>query len=116
MRPTTAGGEALYHFTVPVTGTYVVWGRVLAPGSSADSFFVAVDTEPWGIWDTEQSTGATWGWDALNYRTGLLPEPSAPPVRLSLTVGSHTLRLKQRENGTKLDRLLITNDLTFVPR
>jgi Pectate lyase superfamily protein/Bacterial TSP3 repeat len=115
-RPTAAGGEALYHFTVPATGTYVIWGRVLAPGSSADSFFVAVDTAPLAIWDLVQSTGGTWGWDAVSYRTGLTPEPSAPAMRLPLTAGPHTLRLKQRENGTKLDRLLVTNDLTFVPR
>ena len=34
---------------------------------------------------------------------------------LFLNAGTHTLRIQQRESGTKLDRLLITNDLEFTP-
>ena len=34
----------------------------------------------------------------------------------TLSAGEHVLMIKHREDGTKLDRLLITNDLSFVPQ
>ena len=40
----------------------------------------------------------------------------ANPVVYSLTAGPHTFTVKQRENGTKLDRILITDDMAYVPQ
>ena len=37
------------------------------------------------------------------------------PVTYYLEAGQHTLKVKQREDGTKLDRILITDDMQFVP-
>jgi len=48
-----------------------------------------------------------WVWDQAASHT--------TPV-FYLDAGSHTLTLKQRESGTKLDKLIITNDLTLVPQ
>src|SRR5689334_14642149 len=33
-------GQASYAFSVPTSGTYKVWGRVIAPTTSDDSFWV----------------------------------------------------------------------------
>jgi hypothetical protein len=103
--PASTGGETLYHFTVPVTGIYAVWGRVLVSGG--DSFFVEMDDNPPLNWRTQYGQG-NWVWDQVH-------EPSTAPARFTLAPGTHTLRIKQREDGTKLDHLLITNDLSYTP-
>jgi hypothetical protein len=107
--PATPGGEAHYQFTVPVAGTYVVWGRVRSHGGTADSFFVALDAGSPLLWLTRAGGRETWGWDRVRSRGQAF-------TRFTLPAGTHTLRLLEREDGTKLDRLLITNDLQFVPR
>jgi hypothetical protein len=36
-------------------------------------------------------------------------------VTFNLTGGSHTLTIAYREDGAKLDKVLVTNDSGFVP-
>jgi hypothetical protein len=109
-----SGGEVVYHFSVPVAGTYALWGRVIAnkhnDGSVDDSFFVQLDTAAYFPWYTPHSGQDTWGWGRVKPSDG-----TNPGGQYTLSAGEHTLRLKQREDGTKLDRLLITNDLTYIP-
>ena len=57
-----------------------------------------------------------WQWDAVNlWGSGEEFMPEIDPVVFSLSPGEHTLRIIQREDGAKLDSLLITNDLSYVP-
>jgi hypothetical protein len=101
------GGYAEYSFDVPVAGQYVLWGRVLSNSGSNDSFFVSLDNSGYLIWDTLIS--GSWVWDrAIN-------RDVADPAYFNLTAGTHTLRIEQREDGAKVDRLLLTNDLSYVP-
>jgi hypothetical protein len=51
-----------------------------------------------------------WSWQEVNDLR------SSDPTHFSLESGEYTLTIKQREAGTKLDRLLITNDLQYVPQ
>ena len=37
------------------------------------------------------------------------------PVRFVLPAGVHTIKIKLREDGTKLDKMLLTNDIHYVP-
>jgi hypothetical protein len=103
------GGEALYQFTAPVTGTYVVWGQVSAPSTASDSFFVAMDEAPYFVWGLPRDASGAWQWAALS------EAGSKQAVRFELAAGEHTLRVKQREDGAKLDRLVLTNDVDFIP-
>ncbi len=107
--PTQTGGEAVYTFVVPVTGTYLIWGRVISNNGEDDSFFVSVDNSASLLWDTERGGTETWVWDRISNRGG------ADPALFTLNAGTHTLRIAQREDGTKLDKLLITDDLGFIP-
>jgi glucose/arabinose dehydrogenase len=105
--PTTQpGGQVTYTVTLPTTGTYVIWGRVRAGGGGDDSFWVSIDGGPFALW--EIPVASAWVWDEVNNR-GV-----ADPVLFSLTAGTHTVVVKQREDGAQLDRLLITSDLAFV--
>jgi hypothetical protein len=101
------GGNAEFFFEVPAAGQYLLWGRVLSSHGSNDSFFVSMDGGPFLLWDTQVSN--QWVWDKVNNRD------VADPVYFDLAPGVHTLLIQQREDGTKIDTLLLTNDLKFVP-
>jgi hypothetical protein len=105
--PTSKAGTATYTFTVASTGTYRIWARVLAPTAGDNSFFVSMDGGDFQRWDTAVST--SWTWDLVNVNSG------ADPKLFQLASGTHTLILMQREDGTKIDKLIITNNDAFVP-
>lgn len=100
-----AGALAL-DVDVPVAGTYVLYGRVSAPTSGDDSLFVQVDDGPQWLWDTARSPAGQWSWDAVAHRGG------ADPISVYLSAGHHTLTVSHREDGTRLDRMLLTRSGT----
>lgn len=102
-----AGGYAQFSFEVPVAGQYLIWGRVAAKDWNADSFYVAIDNGSFVLWDIP--FGGGWEWVPVKNRT------SPYAITFDLTKGAHTLTIKQREAGAKLDRILITNDFEFAP-
>ena len=62
------------------------------------------------------NTSDNWIWDGVNHwGNGTEENPKIDPVVFNLTEGEHTLKIKQREDGAKLDALIITNDPSFVP-
>jgi hypothetical protein len=122
--PAQPGEMVKYDLAVTTAGTYTIWGRVRPDEDGLGSFFVNVspatrtEATTYHLWDIATLTTAsntttaatTWGWRRVN-NLGV-----ADPVRFSLTPGEYTLILKPREAGTKLDRLLITNDLQYIPQ
>lgn len=109
--PLLPAGEARYGFEVPASGVYMIWGRVQAD-IDADSFLVVLDEnyEEAVLWDTARSTNSEpWRWDGVNDR-GV-----GDPALFLLEAGEHTLTIKQREDGAKIDKILITNDFDYTP-
>jgi hypothetical protein len=105
-----SGGYVEYSFQVPVAGNYMAWGRVIANTDDDDSFYIKMDNGEYALWDITLGGTETWVWDKVNNR-GV-----ADPVIYSLEAGNHTLRIKQREDGAKIDRILITNNEQYVPQ
>lgn len=103
---TLPGGYAQFSFEVPAAGQYLIWGRVAAKDWSADSFYVAVDNGSFVLFDVP--VGGSWAWETVKNRT-------TNAIPFELTAGTHTLTIKQREAGAKIDRILITNDMGFAP-
>ena len=103
------GGTIMATYTVNLTqgGVYIFWGRVQAYDKRDNSFFIQIDEKLDNLWEVE--TGDSWHWDKVNNRDVL------DPVRFVLTPGVHTIRIKLREDGAKLDKVLLTNDTSFVP-
>jgi hypothetical protein len=95
-----------YNFKAPAAGDYVIWGRVRSSSGSDNSFFIAIDDGDYALWDTKRSK--SWAWDQINSR-------ASDPVVYHLQAGDHTLIIKQREDGTRLDKILITGDLAYTP-
>ncbi|RLC00423.1 MAG: hypothetical protein DRH90_18510 [Deltaproteobacteria bacterium] len=102
-----ADGSVEYTFQITESGDYVVWGRVIAQDSSSNSFYVAMDNGDEHLWSMQRSED--WLWDMVSNRSG--PDPSV----FYLEQGFHTLRISKRENNAQIDRILITNDLNFLP-
>lgn len=96
---TSPAGKAELPFHVPAAGTWYVWIRLHGASTTSDAWFESVDGA------TRQSiapsaTGA-WKWTAGRSYT--------------LAQGLHSLELGGREAQARADRVLVTNDPTFVP-
>ncbi len=105
----TKPGKVMATYTVNLTqdGQYILFGRVIAPTTVDDSFYVQIDNGADITWDL--TNGTAWHWDKVRDRG------TSGPVKLNLKAGLHTIKIKWREDGAKLDTLLLTSDLNYVP-
>ncbi|WKN44951.1 chondroitinase-B domain-containing protein [Tunicatimonas pelagia] len=92
--PTAPEDRISYSVEVEEAGRYALWGRVLTPSNSDDSFWVRVNGGDWQIWFTGVFTEWSWVRNA-NY---------------DLTAGSNTIDIAYREDGSQLDKLYLTKD------
>lgn len=99
-------GVASFAFTVAQEDTYNVWGRVIAPTGNDDSFFVQIDSGAIQMWDVPQ--GSSWAW-------GQVKDKTIGTFYARLAPGTHTIYFRQREDGTKLDKVILINDPLFIP-
>jgi|GEM_PF-1246380 len=87
-------------------GNYLLWGRVMGPDASSNSFYAQIDSGTRYTWDIP--VGKTWVWSRLSQ--------GSSPVIFNLSQGSHVLTIDGREDGSRLDRLLLTTDPNFTPQ
>jgi hypothetical protein len=100
-------GYATYTFEVPDSGNYFIWGRVNAASTRSNSFSITIDGAGYVLWETKVSKN--WLWNPVKNRR------DADPKVYYLNAGRHSLTVKQRESGTKLDMILITDDFDYIP-
>ena len=101
-------GRTTLRFQVRHAGAFKLWGRLIAPTRADDSFWLQVDDGPWIQWN-DIPAGAGWHWAEL------FDDRASKVPTFDLAAGSHTLTVAYREDGAKLDRLLVTSDPTFSP-
>jgi lysophospholipase L1-like esterase len=77
-----------------------VWVRGLGPSGSADSIWVGLDGDDSNVLRINPTRG-TWGWETA-------------AAQLSVPAGVHTINIWMREDGTIVDRLLLT-PISTVP-
>jgi hypothetical protein len=95
----------------PKPGSYWLWGRASAPSASTDSFYVRVDNGNWITWNNLASSGSDWHWErVVNSNAG-----NAPVVMNFGTFGNHTLEIRYREGGAKIDRFFMAKDANVSP-
>lgn len=99
-------GVASFPVNINKAGQYVLWGRVSAAENS-DSFFVQIDNGLNYFWSLEK--GSAWHWDQVNDQTSRVD-----PLKFTLSAGAHTIKIKLREDGSKIDRIFLTNDLSLT--
>ena len=115
--PSEEAGMVEIPFEVPVSGDYIVWGRIMASSSQDDSFFLSIDDNEDIAWHALNKNDETWTWNLLGAKLGSdgIWESSGAKV-FWLEAGPHTMFVSQREDGTKLDKILVTKDLQYVPQ
>ena len=94
------GGKAVFEFTVPKEGEYVVYAVVSAPDDDNNSFYVNVDTapkdDPLMIWDIDLTSG--FEERVVNWRgSGEAGSDEFNPKVFKLVAGAHKLFLVGRE-------------------
>ena len=100
----TGKGHVTYEIDVPASGNYYLWGRVYAPDWQSDSVWVSWDggvESPWPL-----QTHNEWAWERAHDDQGVV-------MVWELAAGQHSLRIRTREDGTRLDILEVTDDYTF---
>ena len=105
-------GSVSFEFSAVEAGNYIIWARHLSPDAARDSFFVSVDgvESPYetaiGTWSSD------WQWTRVTAPSGGITQD---PRVLSLSAGTHTVVFRSSERQCGLDRIIICNDLEFVP-
>jgi M6 family metalloprotease-like protein len=94
-------GYSTISFSTKGSGSYKVWGRTIAPTTSTNSFYIRVDGGSWVTWNDNATVSTAWIWNTL--------------ASFTLSTGSHTITIAYREGGTKLDKLILSNDAAYVP-
>jgi hypothetical protein len=92
---------AEYAFVLTRPATYLVWGRIHAPGALNNAFWVTVDNGPSYRW--QLSTGVVWFWGPVTSGTDY-----RNPIPFALDAGSHRLVFRNSTPGVGLDRIYVT--------
>jgi hypothetical protein len=113
--PPAAEGVATYPFSVGTAGNYRIWGRVIAPTTADDSFWVRVTK-------VGTSTTTLVNWNGIDPGTAwhwALVKPSGAPAAAQFALEANVqyeLQISYREDGTKIDAMIITSDAAFNPK
>jgi hypothetical protein len=113
---TQQAGTATFQVQIATPGDYVIWCRVQSPDEFHNSFFVSADGGPQDVYYAAEDNWGDWQWTQVNGLGGSGGEPRTLDPRLfTLSQGSHTIVFRERDRYTKLDRVILTKDLNFVP-
>ena len=106
---TTTSPELVFDVDITTTGDYHLWVRIWAASSSSNSVHVGMNGEidPQSKGAQTQTIGS-WVWLKLARGGNALPYNVG-------SVGLHTFNLWMREDGTWVDKIVITTDGAFVP-
>ncbi|MCX7985340.1 MAG: T9SS type A sorting domain-containing protein [Bacteroidales bacterium] len=91
-----------YSFNITEKGFYKIWGRILAPISNQNSFWVRIDKGKWIHWNNIP-VGSSWIWDDIHNLS------NDNDTSFYLNEGAHTLTLTYADNGVYIDKWYITN-------
>jgi hypothetical protein len=100
-------GKVCYTVGITAPGDHRVWARVQAATTADDSFWVQVDGGAPVHWPL--SLGSAWHWSHV-HKSGV-----TTPSVFTLAAGDHELCFGYREDGARLDTLVVTDDPTFDP-
>ena len=109
--PPGAGWVSTYNFTVS-GGVYKILARIItSPGNSfwvriPDATSPQITREDGWINTNPMDEGDTWHWDEIHN-----DQQDDNVVHFTLPAGQHTLEIAKREDGAKLDAVMITDQL-----
>jgi len=95
------GGSAKYKINLKEDGTYYFWARCWWVDSCGNSFGVKIGDKPEFIMGND-GTYKSWHWIKAK-------------ITLKLDKGVYDLEIGNREDGIKIDQILITSDRKLIP-
>ena len=103
--PSNSNAErVIFNVNISIAGQYKVFGRVIAPNTNDDSFWVRANDGDWVRWNNiEPSTSFVW--DQVHDDRG-----GITPVLFDLQSGNNTIEFAGRESGAILDKIYLTLD------
>jgi hypothetical protein len=104
--PKLLAGRVSFQVEAPQEAAYTLWCRVWWEGECSNSFTVGLDDQPTFLFG-EDATYKSWHW--VKYPVSRTAAP------LKLSPGKHTLTFRNREDGVRLDQVLLSADKRFVP-
>ena len=122
--PEAGQGSVCFSFTTRSAGDFYVWALSAAgeaSPSNQDSFFVGMDDQDEEVWQIRPEVNSNrrkaWDYDEVSTLCRTFFGLTVCPVKIyrGLNQGEHTFKVKGREPGAKLDKILITNDRAFDP-
>jgi hypothetical protein len=93
-------GNIVYTFNISKEGMYRLWARLITPDTASNSYWIKIDSSSWKIWE-DIGSFTSWAWDSISLN--------------NLSVGQHALIIAYRERNTRIDKLLVTNDSSYIP-
>ncbi|MFT6070656.1 MAG: hypothetical protein ACJAT2_001382 [Bacteriovoracaceae bacterium] len=98
-----AAGIGYLQFNLSASDSYKIYGLVNSPTGSDDSFHIRVNQGQYAEWHTGTTQGFEWrevtNTNAMN------------PMNFFIPAGNgHTLEVRQREDGTNISKIVISND------
>jgi chitodextrinase len=107
--PAADYGSASITISVPSTATYRLWTRMMAGDANSTTFAMEVDGNTCYNVGAGSLSSSAWTW--VDYQNG----NTASKTQLSLTQGTHTIKLIGTLAGVKVDRVIAASDLNCVP-
>lgn len=104
-----SGGQVNYSINITVPGLYAVWARVSGLNYTTNSFSVQFN-KGLGNETAQFSWGfapGIWHWERVH--------PANQSNAISFNAGEQLLDISTLEKGSKIDKILITRDLTYSP-
>ncbi|MFZ4397346.1 MAG: hypothetical protein ACOYOU_17165 [Kiritimatiellia bacterium] len=104
--PKVKAGTAKIAVEIPAAGSYTLWLRTYWEGECSNTVLVQIDDQPPFLVGAD-ATYRAWHWVKFP-----VSKMTPPPV---MTQGGHTLTILHREDGVRVDQLLLTTNARFVP-
>jgi|694.fasta_scaffold72671_2 hypothetical protein len=104
--PDNPHGLAVLTVNVPSDGDYTLWCRVWWEDECSNSFSVKINESAPFLFG-ENATYKTWHW--MRYPVARTAKP------ITLKAGTNTLTVLNREDGVRLDQVILSADRRFVP-
>jgi uncharacterized repeat protein (TIGR02543 family) len=104
----TSGPRLDFKVNFSTTGTYYCWIRMPALGAKLDTVYDGLNSSGQSGTDIIQNSSGAWAWVGSN------SVGTRNTVTISST-GEHTYNIWMRENGVKVDKLLLTTNSSYTP-
>lgn len=102
-----AAGRAFINFQNQVVGNYRMFALVNAPNNNDNSFHMRVNNGNYAEWHIPLTSGYEW--------REVTATANGNTVDFPLNFGNNTLEIRQREDGTKISQIVLSDDPNVNP-